>query len=135
MWWIFIKIEPEQEVDRLSVGVTRFVIIWAWFVIKWGGVVWYIFLQNKNEEEEEMREWKRVFCCQIITWILPTDLPTGISDEHISSVILSVIMTCLSSSSSSSFFFSFLIVIPLVVANKKFPSVNTKENNEVLFCW
>jgi hypothetical protein len=25
------------------------------------------FLQNKKEEEEEMREWERVFDCQVIT--------------------------------------------------------------------
>jgi hypothetical protein len=54
----------------------------------------------------------------------------SITDGHIASVIIFVIMT------RHCFFFpSFSIVILSVVTNIKFSSVNTKANSKVIFHW
>jgi len=47
------KIELEQRCYILIVQVAWFMMIRAWFVTKYGGVV-CCFLQNKKEEEEEI---------------------------------------------------------------------------------
>jgi len=58
MWRIFKeKLNQHKDADRLIAEVARFMMIWAWLVTKWRGVM-CCFLHNKKEEEKEKeKKW------------------------------------------------------------------------------
>jgi hypothetical protein len=120
--WLILKKQLNQDIDadRLSVRVVGFMMMRAWFVTKYG-VLCVVFYKIKGRKTRNVGKGRHL-------WGYNLNLTDGFTDEYYRRVYFLSNFVC----NNDTIFFSFLYfqiyVIPLVLTDINFPSVNTNEN-------